>query len=104
MVLSILPRFRHLKRCTVSLMQKFPSGHGDLPSYCPVGRVGDPKYRSHPTLEEVQIFSFYRWIWCPNDGWYPVYSRFGADELYTMKFFKVHFMFSFTGIYLNFHL
>lgn len=37
--------------------------------HCPVGRAADSKYRAHPMLEDVQILSWYRWIWIPEDGW-----------------------------------
>lgn len=93
MVLSILPEFRQLKQFTVSITGRIPPECGSLTPYCPVGRVDDPKYRSHPTLEELQILSPHRWIWCPTDGWRSVHSPYGADVLYIQQLFEVCFIF-----------
>lgn len=71
-VMDILPNLPHLKQCSVFDLWGPPNDlHKQLTPgfHCPVGRNSDPKYRAHPTLEDVQILSWYRWIWLPEDGW-----------------------------------
>lgn len=47
-MLSVLPRFHHLKQCTVVYpVEKSLDEYNVVPPCCPVGRIDDPKYRSH---------------------------------------------------------
>lgn len=70
--LSVLPKFSRLKSCLILNVLMIPAEYrrssGPLSPYFTLGRAEDPKYRSHPTLEDIQILST-RWVWDPELGY-----------------------------------
>lgn len=97
-MLSILPKFSQLKEIEVfdSLRDPWKVYHARFEDYCPVGRSDDRMYRSHPTLQEVQILSWYRWIWLPEDGWRAIELREIPPDYFCNIFAEVRILYKFT--------
>ncbi|GJJ14553.1 hypothetical protein Clacol_008818 [Clathrus columnatus] len=86
-ILSVLPKFSRLRQCGVFDTGRCPTDMDRDRACCPIGRRDNPTYRCHPTIQDLQILSWYRWRWISKDGWRLVTVKYSPFDFWDNVFF-----------------